>query len=278
MPATLNALDEALWAAEQGVATVATCWPGEDGTCPVHGERCFKPGKRPLRSKRDATCDTSEIRARHNRYPLAGLKWILNDQLVVIDVDAANSGLETTTRWYIEYGPIAATPVDWNGHDRGGHYVMRLPRLFEGVVALGPGVEAFGPGSEIVMPPSAYYLGGHRSWRLGLSPRDVEIAEAPAWLVKKIRAGAMRGSGPPRRRKGGPLTAAELAEFARAFSSIGLSGSGRAQGRYFCPFHGSASRSLSIDWERGLFNCFVPRCDAHGSLGSLRRLVEGSAA
>ncbi len=274
--AAQSGLDEALDAAKRGIPVLPSCWPNAAGSCGYHGSDCGHLAKRPLFSRRYATMSRRRIDRIFAEYPNAGLKWVLPAGFLGIDVDAKNGGLATTTQWVVDHGPLPPTWADTNGSDAGGHFILRTALPFEGVLALGPGVEAFGTGAELVMPPSPHPLGGRRSWRNGCSPRDVELAAAPNWLLQQIRLVQLRDEG--RRRRSGPLGVEEIAEFDDLFSTIGVASNGRMRGVYRCPFHPDRQPSLSVDWARGLFNCHATSCDARGSLGALQRLVQGRSA
>jgi hypothetical protein len=105
----------------------------------------------------------------------------------VIDIDIDSGGMESAKKLQAEYGTMPATVIAQTGSG-GWHFYFKQPADFDvrnrqGSV-LGPGIDIRGTGGQVVMPPSR---SGKGPYRWAVSPDDVAIAEAPAWLLDLLR-------------------------------------------------------------------------------------------
>jgi putative DNA primase/helicase len=108
--------------------------------------------------------------------------------LLVVDVDP--DGLETLARLEAAHGPLPRTVRVRTG--RGGEHVYfrypRVGRYKNTAKRLGPGIDTRGEGGYVVAVGSVHpSTGRHYEWLPGHSPDDVEIAEAPAWLLALLQ-------------------------------------------------------------------------------------------
>ncbi|MBU2358130.1 MAG: bifunctional DNA primase/polymerase, partial [Alphaproteobacteria bacterium] len=97
---------------------------------------------------------------------------------------------------------------------RGGcHMLFRLPEgvtVYNSAHSLAPGVDIRGEGGQIVCAPSLHKSGNFYTWGEGFSPLEVEIADAPAWLIEAaIEAGPAK-SGKARKVPTAPATRRKL--------------------------------------------------------------------
>lgn len=170
-----------------GVKDVETC------RCPK-GRSCGKnSGKHPNpkfapNGVKNATRDAAILRQWVRQ--AAGGNWALRcgeplpsgGFLGVLDDDPRNGSVESLIlirRSGLDL-PETVTAATGGG---GNHRLFRFPRS-PASRCVGPGLDLQGAGKYIAIAPSKHYTGGEYSWELGLAPGDVEIADAPAWLIE----------------------------------------------------------------------------------------------
>lgn len=95
--------------------------------------------------------------------------------LVVLDVDG-EAGMASLVGRHLPPTVVART-------GRGFHYLFNHPRrAVKNAVGLAPGLDIRGDGGYIVAPPSIHANGSAYEWAEGLTPKDLELADAPTWL------------------------------------------------------------------------------------------------
>ena len=124
--------------------------------------------------------DAAGVRALFRREGVTGVGIVLDDPLVVLDFDPRNGG-------------------DWNDYDLpptvvchtgggGRHYYYKLPAGVKSQTKkLYPGVDLKGAGGYVVAPPSIHPSGERYVWEVFASPWEIDIAEAPVWVVEELR-------------------------------------------------------------------------------------------
>jgi hypothetical protein len=135
--------------------------------------------------------------------------------LLVLDIDPDHGGNETLAALEAEHGPLPPTVEQTTGSG-GRHLLFKFPgpeyRNTAGRV--GPGVDSRGDGGYIIVAPSNHKSGNIYRWRDGHKPGQIEIAEAPSWLLvllkKEPGAAAAAGAG-ARAANGGAQAYAETA-------------------------------------------------------------------
>jgi hypothetical protein len=111
----------------------------------------------------------------------------------VIDVDrkAGKRGAETVAAWEKEHGPLPKTWTVVTGSGGWHHYFKHPGFTVKGTRgAIGEGIDVIGEeGSPwfAVAPPSLHPNGNTYQWAPGLSPKEVGLAEAPAWLLEMVQ-------------------------------------------------------------------------------------------
>lgn len=181
-------------------------WP----VLPLHGivERhcscgktdCGSPGKHPKITDwpNQATTDPSQIRAWWTQWPNAnlGIATGAGSGLVVLDVDPRHGGDVSLEALIEQHGPLPTTVESLTGGG-GRHIFFRYPGypVKSGAGALGPGLDIKGDGGYIVATPSLHASGRRYEWEASSRPDKVPIAEAPAWLLAKLRPEATNGHG-----------------------------------------------------------------------------------
>ena len=131
--------------------------------------------------KDDATTDPARIRAWFFKTPATnvGIATGKVSGIVVLDVDAVKSGLETLARLESEHGrlPNTLTAITGGG---GRHFFFAHPgRKVGNRAGIAPGLDVRGDGGYVVAAPSVHKSGKTYSW---VDP-NAPIAELPDWLL-----------------------------------------------------------------------------------------------
>lgn len=115
--------------------------------------------------------------------------------LFAVDLDRHDpnaDGFETLRDLEAQHGQLPPTVESVTGGG-GGHLIFVAP---PGVTVsnnsgsaprLGPGIDLRGQGGQIVVAPTVHPNGQKYAWVDGAAPWDVEIAEAPDWLVELVQ-------------------------------------------------------------------------------------------
>jgi biotin operon repressor len=138
----------------------------------------------------DATTDPEKIDRWWKQEAEGNIAGAVPEGYILLDVDGSE-GRASIAGQHLPHTVTATTPREDVGH----HYWYRLP---EGVTATNrailPGVDlkAFGGkafGGYAVLPPSVHPDTGRRyEWSSGCAPWEVQLAEAPEWLVELLAA------------------------------------------------------------------------------------------
>lgn len=173
-----------------------------------HGWRVFPcNGKQPRTANglHDATTDRATIEAWWARLPAANVAVRTGhvSGLLVLDVDPGHGGDDALADLEREHGELPATVEALTGGG-GRHVIFKHPGgdVRNSAGRLGPGLDTRGDGGYIVAPPSVHPSGRAYEWSVDGHPDDLEPAQAPAWLLDRLRApaperrnGASSGSG-----------------------------------------------------------------------------------
>jgi hypothetical protein len=168
------------------------------------GEDCPTPAKHPLgrlvsNGLLDASTDEVVIRKWFTDEPSANL-GVRTDRLVVLDADTRHGGDETLASLEREH----EFPLTWRVLTGGGgeHVLFKCPADItinssnaDTNPVLGPGVDVRARNGYIVAPPSKHISGREYCWSVDHHPRDVEIAEAPPWLIERLATQRNGGKG-----------------------------------------------------------------------------------
>jgi hypothetical protein len=135
--------------------------------------------------------------------------------VIVLDRDDRHGGDDSLYELEREHG----TPCDnsWRCATANGgvHLYFRAPSFtVRNAVALWPGLDIRGEGGYVVAPPSV--LDGERlyRWQVGFAPHELLLADAPEWLLERLRSDDRHGTGhsPDFWRRLGKLCAGQCAE------------------------------------------------------------------
>jgi putative DNA primase/helicase len=175
-----------------GWSVLALCTPDHACMGKTHSRRCEHPGKAPWgewKEFQDRLPTECEIRE----------KWQANCQLNVgmclgpvsglvgIDVDGPGGADELAKR---SAGDLPKT-LEFVTGSGGRRLLYKIPRgavLKTTAQKKGEKEELRlqARGSQTVMPPSRHHSGGVYAWKPGHSPKDIEAAMAPDWLVREL--------------------------------------------------------------------------------------------
>lgn len=197
-----------------------TATAGGRAACSCGRPDCGNPGKHPRtgRGFKDATTDADTIARWWATDPDSniGIATGAVSGFFVVDVDPRNGGDATLDALEDEHGKLPATVESLTGGG-GRHILYRYPAgsaVRSG--KLGTGLDIKGDGGYIVGPPSLHASGRQYGWEGMSRPGEVEIVDAPAWLLERVTT-TPADSGP--RRPSGPLAESFLY---LAFAAAGL--------------------------------------------------------
>ncbi len=177
---------------------VFACWGVEpDGRCGCRTPECHATGKHPIWvGSTGATLDGHLIEKWWSERPSANVAIRTGDGLAVVDLDLKpeRDGFQSWASLQDYHGkaPPTVTSVTGSG---GRHLFFRVGvevRNYQAGERLGPGIDVRGTHGYIIAPPSRHRSGNPYRWLDGHSPEDVEVAEAPAWLVELMTRPAER--------------------------------------------------------------------------------------
>lgn len=141
---------------------------------------------------KDASNDSAEV-DRLFRLPGAesiGIATGPSSGLWVLDVDLPD-GPQSLRALQDQHGPL---PFTWRQRTGSGgrHYFFRWPEGGEPIrnsvrTKLGPGLDVRGEGGYVVVAPSPHPSGNAYAWERGFSPEEMELADAPDWLLELVR-------------------------------------------------------------------------------------------
>lgn len=191
---TISMLDTALAYARRGWA-VFPLHAVHEGRCTCGNAACGSPGKHPRTEHgfKDATTNETTIRQWWTEHPSAniGIATGKPSGLLVVDVDPRHGGDEALHELEAQQGPLPDTVESQTGGG-GRHILLSYPGYVvkSGTNALGPGLDVKSGGGYIVAPPSVHPSGRRYEWEASSHPDEVEIAEAPAWMLAMLKTEA----------------------------------------------------------------------------------------
>lgn len=161
----------------------------------------LRPGdKRPLTTHgfKDAQPDQQLIKDWWKEWPDAniGIATGSVSAAVVIDIDPRNKGDQTLMFLEELYGPLPRTVESRTGGG-GRHLFFKYPDtpIKSRANGIGQGLDVKANGGYIVAPPSIHPNGEPYSWLPNRTPGEIDIAEAPDWLLDRLRTPASDKNG-----------------------------------------------------------------------------------
>lgn len=191
---------------------------GEGARCDCDEPGCPNAGKHPrvAWSKERVESDAWR-RWKHDGFGIATGE---RSGIWVLDVDPRSGGEETLEALQKEHGrlPRTLTVVTGSG---GLHYYFKFPgpEYRNTAGKLGPGLDTRGNGGYVVGAGSTHASGAIYSWKVDSGPDDgVELAEAPAWLLKLCKV--EKAAGKKREAGGGETAGSGAARFVPATARV----------------------------------------------------------
>ncbi|MCI0392152.1 MAG: bifunctional DNA primase/polymerase [Acidobacteria bacterium] len=160
----------------------------DKGKHPCHQSVCDSVGKHPRTKNgvKDATLDEGRIREWWDMWKDANVGVATGKEagFFVLDVDPRSGGHKALADLEREHGKLPETRSALTGGD-GVHYFFKYPdfTVRNSAGKLGLGLDIKSDGGSIVVAPSLHASGRRYRWRNG-----APIAEAPAWLLRLLRA------------------------------------------------------------------------------------------
>jgi hypothetical protein len=161
--------------------------------CRCGNDACRSIGKHPItkyhskpvcpRGVLDASRSSDQIEAWWRLVPDANI-GVVGKEFFALDVDDEDGLFDLVSR----YGPLPDTIESISGSG-GRHILFKQPKndVFGNEEGdLPDGINVRGSHGYIIVAPSSHKSGGTYEWELSSHPRDVELAEAPEWLIKLI--------------------------------------------------------------------------------------------
>jgi putative DNA primase/helicase len=157
------------------------------------GAECPSPGKHPSIADwpNAATTDPAVIdRWFASGEANLGLATGPDSGVWVLDIDPKHGGTTSLEQLQDEYGPLPDTVTAVTGSG-GLHLYWQWPdgmNVPSNAGQLAPGVDLRGTSGFLILPPSQHACGQTYGWADGLSPDEVNVAEAPEWLLERIQS------------------------------------------------------------------------------------------
>lgn len=193
MTTTSSVLDSALAYAARGWRVIALHTPALAGACSCGKADCSSIGKHPRWDKqllpsglKNATTNPGTIQSWWSIWPDANVGILTGAKSGVwaLDRDTDKGGDLSLEELLAKHGPLPETPEQKTGSG-GAHYLFAPPSGTVGNrVCFATGLDTRGEGGYIVVAPSKHVSGREYEWVV--SPDDVPLAQAPAWLLALV--------------------------------------------------------------------------------------------
>lgn len=162
--------------------------------CSCRETDCSSPAKHPRtpHGLKDATIDSEMIAQSWRDWPSANVgirtgSAPVGAGILVLDIDPRHAGDQSLTALIRQFGELPATIEAVTGGG-GRHIVLAHPGgVIRNRTGVRPGIDVRGDNGYIVVAPSSHISGHRYCWRPGQSPRDIEPATAPRWLIEIVR-------------------------------------------------------------------------------------------
>jgi putative DNA primase/helicase len=183
---------EALYyAAKLNLPIIPVCPPDHQGMSQKHQDTCTSPGKRPLikawQKAKSPTHQQINKWFSKNEHLNLGLVLGRASNIIAIDRDGEDGDK------YLKEMSKGDLPKTWQFTTPGGgmRYLYAIPdglRLQKYSKASSTEVHSecalLGEGQMTVLPPSVHVNGKRYEWCEGHHPSEIEIAQAPSWMIK----------------------------------------------------------------------------------------------
>lgn len=167
-----------------------------EGKCECGKADCVSPGKHPRIQdwQHKASSEDAVVRRWWGMWEQSNIGILLNPDLVVLDIDrhGDTDGYESFRKAEELHGPIPETVSATTGGG-GLHFYFRGNCRTHKYKSL-PGVDVKGQDSFTILPPSLHVSGKRYEWAPDASLLELEVADAPKWLLKpdRVQSAAQR--------------------------------------------------------------------------------------
>lgn len=168
----------------------------KDGCCTCGKTECGSPGKHPIAAAapegfKDATTDEKKIRAWWSKYPRANIAIATGSVsgFFALDLDLPD-GEKSLENLESKQGKLPETVEQITGSG-GRHMFFKLPvgvEIRNSTSKIGPNLDIRSDGGYIVIAPSDHVSGNPYTWCPGHGPGEIEVAEAPRWLIDLVES------------------------------------------------------------------------------------------
>ena len=197
-PTSRNMLEWALWYASRGWYVFPVFEPKSPGVCSCpKGETCERIGKHPRTQHglSEATIVPATVTEWWTRWPNANIGVATGkiSGIFVLDQDGLRGSaflyarlLAADKQSFASPRPFPSTLYSTTCRVLGVHYVFKDPEDGQDVPSstgrVGPDLDVRGDGGYFIAPPSAHESGRVYQWQ-----NDLEVADAPEWLLRRAR-------------------------------------------------------------------------------------------
>jgi len=175
---------------KNNLAVFPAHFPLSQTRCTCNQNPCGSIGKHPrtLNGLKNATTDSNTIQdwiKQYHQFNICIATGAISN-IFVLDIDPDNGGRKSLKLLELKFGEL---PITWTSNTGGGgnHLIFRHPGYqVRNRTGFMPGLDIRGDGGYIVAPPSIHKSGKPYEWEIFLHPNEVEISNAPTWLLEEI--------------------------------------------------------------------------------------------
>ena len=164
----------------------------DNGGCTCGDADCRSPGKHPRLSNgcKGSSCDYYQVSDWWRKWPTANVGLATGTQSGIwaldIDLNFNANGFESLAALCDEHGELPTTVESCTGSG-GQHIFFKMSDVkLRNRTGIRPGLDVRATGGFVVSPPSRHSSGGTYRWDEGNGPDEVDLAEAPTWLLDLI--------------------------------------------------------------------------------------------
>jgi hypothetical protein len=188
-------LEAAIGYAHRGWGVIPLHWPlpAPDGKarCSCGKSECTSIAKHPLTTNglKNAATNPAVIRQwwRESASANVGIVTGSASGIVVLDIDPKHDGPASLAALIAKHGELPNTVEAITGSG-GSHRFFRHPGVSvpNSTAKLGLGLDVRGDGGYVVASPSLHASGDRYTWDLLADPDEIELADAPQWLLEMM--------------------------------------------------------------------------------------------
>lgn len=223
---------------------------------------CIARGKKPITKTgfKEASTDPEQIQTWWTKYRGANLAIATGGGFFVLDIDGP-TGKGTLAKLEAQHGLLPPTPTVQTAN--GLHYYFKTQdgQEIRNKQSFQPGLDIRGDGGYVIGPPSIHPTGHEYAWLEGLNLADLELAEAPAWLLEMIVQSKLTPAKAPPARPSAEVNNTQRASKYLANMPAAVQGQGGHNQLFAAATAVRHGFCLSVDEARDLLTReFNPRC------------------